>query len=871
MQNAPNMMNPKVEPAGGAPSSWVVLKFGGTSVATAANWSFIAGVVRKRVDEGHRVLVVHSAIAGVSNVLEAIATRPLSMDVGGAVAEIEDRHLALAGELGLDGRELLAAELGELKQLSTGITLVGDAGPKAHARLMALGELMSTRLGAAYLAHVGLGATWLDARLHLGCVPPRGTPDARAFLSAECAFDHDPKLRAALDETGTVLLTQGFIASNPRGETVLLGRGGSDTSAAYFGAKIGAARVEIWTDVPGMFSADPRLVPDARLLRVLDYDEAQEIATTGAKVLHPRCIAPVRHARIPMWVLGTSRPDLPGTVIGPVSSDVPQVKAVSVKTGIVLVSMETVGMWQQVGFLADAFACFKKNGLSIDLVSTSETEVTVSLDPTGNVLEDAVLDALKADLSEICGVRVVSDCATVSLVGRKIRSILPRLGPALELFGDHRMHLVSQAASDLNLSFVVDEDDAKRLARDLHALLIRRDDDVFGPRWKDLFQEREEPRRTSQPWWVEARERLVEIAARGPAFVYDRATLERMATRLTGMKAVDRVLFAMKANPNPGVLAVFERLGLGFECVSPGELARVFELFPGIDPGRVLFTPNFAPREEYDAALRRGVRVTLDNLYPLRQWPDLFAGKELFVRLDLGHGRGHHAHVRTAGEHSKFGVPLAEIDELADLARRAGARVVGLHSHSGSGVMSPDAWADTASRLAAAADAFPEVSVLDLGGGLGVPDTHLGEPLDVDGVGASLEAVRAAYPRFGIWLEPGRFLVAQAGVLVARVTQVKGKAEQRYVGIETGMNSLIRPALYGAWHEIVNLSRFGEPADSCVTVVGPICETGDVLGNDRWMPEPRGGDVLLIGNAGAYGRAMSSHYNLREPAREELV
>lgn len=161
--------------------------------------------------------------------------------------------------------------------------------------------------------------------------------------------------------------------------------------------------------------------------------------------------------------------------------------------------------------------------------------------------------------------------------------------------------------------------------------------------------------------------------------------------------------------------------------------------------------------------------------------------------------------------------------------------------------------------------------VLDLGGGLGVPASHQGEPLDIEAIDASLAAIRGAYPRFEIWLEPGRFLVAQGGVLVARVTQVKGKSELRYVGIETGMNSLIRPALYGAWHEIVNLTRLGEPVDACVTVVGPICETGDVLGSERWMPDPREGDVLLVGNAGAYGRAMSSSYNLREPAREVVI
>ncbi len=143
--------------------------------------------------------------------------------------------------------------------------------------------------------------------------------------------------------------------------------------------------------------------------------------------------------------------------------------------------------------------------------------------------------------------------------------------------------------------------------------------------------------------------------------------------------------------------------GLNFECVSPGEIARVLDVLPKIDRRRVLFTPNFAPREEYERALEQGVWVTLDNLYPLRHWPKTFKGRDLFIRIDTGQGRGHHEHVRTAGAHSKFGVPLFEIDELVELAKKAGARIVGLHAHTGSGVLAPDAWLDTGRQLLNAA------------------------------------------------------------------------------------------------------------------------------------------------------------------------
>src|SRR5690606_19405679 len=283
---------------------------------------------------------------------------------------------------------------------------------------------------------------------------------------------------------------QGFIASDEAGDTVLLGRGGSDTSASYIAAKLQARRLEIWTDVPGMFSANPRSVPTARLLQALEYDEAQEIASSGAKVLHPRCIMPVKQYGIPLYVHATQTPDLQGTVItthgGTLAA---QVKAVTIKKNITLVQMETVGMWHSVGFLADAFSVFKNHGLSIDLVSTAETSVTVSLDPAANGIDKAALEALTEDLSKLCRVPVIGPCAAGSLVGRNIRAILHRLGDALELFEEQKIYLVTQAANDLNITFVIDEAQGDRLVARLHEIAIRKmtADRVLGPTWEELY------------------------------------------------------------------------------------------------------------------------------------------------------------------------------------------------------------------------------------------------------------------------------------------------------------------------------------------------------------------------------------------------
>jgi diaminopimelate decarboxylase/aspartate kinase len=164
-----------------------------------------------------------------------------------------------------------------------------------------------------------------------------------------------------------------------------------------------------------------------------------------------------------------------------------------------------------------------------------------------------------------------------------------------------------------------------------------------------------------------------------------------------------------------------------------------------------------------------------------------------------------------------------------------------------------------------------EVRVIDVGGGLGVPERADQPGVDLAKLDTLLAAVRAEHPGLEVWLEPGRYLVAAAGVLLARVTQLKQKGGVRFVGVATGMNSLIRPALYGSYHEIANLTRLDEPATELVNVVGPICESADVLGHDRLLPVTQAGDVLLIANAGAYGHVMSSHYNLRDPAVELIL
>jgi diaminopimelate decarboxylase/aspartate kinase len=856
---------------------FVVLKFGGTSVDSREDWETIEAAARAVLEQGQRPVLVCSALSGVTNQLERLLSATLTGTQKPVLDELMARHVAMAEELAVELPQDARDRLAELEKLLLGAQLTGELTPRVRAKAMAVGELLSTSLGAAFLSKRGLNARWADARDHLVSGVGERTP--AAFLSAACEAEPDEGLVADFGGDGVdVVVTQGFIARHPKSaDTVLLGRGGSDTSAAYFAAKLSAARCEIWTDVPGVYTASPRDVPQARLLRALDYDEAQEIATMGAKVLHPRCLLPVKKRAIPLHIRCTQRPDVSGTVISQTSTSDARVKSISAKSGVMLVSMTTLGMWQQVGFLADAFAAFKNHGVSVDLVSTSEANVTVSFDLSSHSLEQDELDALIDELNTICNAELIGPCAAISLVGRRIRAILHKLGPALKVFEEQRIHLVSQAASDLNLTFVCDEDQAERLVRRLHALIFddeEKNDVVLGPTWAELFGDEEEAVAAAHfvdTWWNQQKDALLDIAQAGtPAYVYDRTTLSDGAQSLTALKSIDRVFFAIKANPHVEILRLFEGLGLGFECVSQGELEHVFDNLDGLAPDRVLFTPNFAPREEYVAAFERGVRVNVDNLEAIRQWPDVFRGQHVLLRLDPGRGRGHHAYVRTAGAQSKFGIAPEELAVAADLLRKHDVTVVGLHAHAGSGIRQPDSWQQTARFLHQARERFPDVRALDLGGGLGVVEKPGQSPLDLEALDASLSAVKSAHPDVELWLEPGRFLVSTAGVLLAQVTQTKQKGHVSYVGLDAGMHTLIRPALYGAYHEIVNLSRLEAPSDEVAHVVGPICETGDTLGYRRRLPRSEAGDVFLIATAGAYGQAMSSRYNLRGPAREIL-
>ncbi len=686
----------------------IVIKFGGTSVSSRLTWNNIAAITRQHITQGVQPVIVCSALTQISNKLEKSLDAALLDEHQSIYTDIVQSHQKLADDLEVS-IELIQQDLHQLNQWLTGIALLKQTPAKTHAQVLSLGELMMTRLGHAFLQQQGINSKWYDARTLLTSTPVLGG-DQVNYLSARCNSDYDSQLvEEFLGSKADAIITQGFFAANPQGETVLLGRGGSDTSAGLLAGKLQAQRCDIWTDVPGIYTANPHQLPHARLLKQLNYDEAQEIASMGAKVLHPNCIPPVRQANIPMYVKFTQMPEHSGTLIShDIDEAAPLIKSIQVKHSILLISIDTLNMWHQVGFLADVFTAFKKHGFSVDLLSSSEFNVTLSLDVNAKIHDRPAINALLADLNEFGRAKLIEPCSAVSLVGHHIRAVLPHLGPALEVFHAKQVYLMSLASNNLNLTFVVDESQADKLCQELHHLLIENNPQTFyySKSWHEEFGK---PQQRPQPWWEEERDRLLTLAASSsPCYVYHSATQAQRAQQLKQIKAIDCFFYAIKANPFPSILKTLEREGVGFECVSIQELELVLKLFPDIDRQRILFTPNFAPKTEYEQALRLGCHITIDNLYLLQQWPQLFKNREVILRIDPGSGAGHHKHVSTAGNESKFGITQNDLGQILQLVKQHQIEVIGLHAHSGSGILTADLWQQTALMLAALTDQFPK-------------------------------------------------------------------------------------------------------------------------------------------------------------------
>jgi len=360
-----------------------------------------------------------------------------------------------------------------------------------------------------------------------------------------------------------------------------------------------------------------------------------------------------------------------------------------------------------------------------------------------------------------------------------------------------------------------------------------------------------------------------------PLYVYDAEIVRQQYRTLRDAITYPdtRFFYACKANRNHDILKVLQAEGCGLEAVSQDEVAA--GLRAGIRAENIVYTCSFVDKEELQFVINQGIMINIDSLTQLEWYGQMNPGGRVSLRINQGIGHGGHEHLITGGPDSKFGIDIAQLDEARRIAAQYNLHIVGVHQHIGSLILDPQIFMKAIRKLLETARLFENLEFIDFGGGFGVPYKETDEPLDMALLGKlisdELEQFASSYSRVQFRFEPGRYLVAESGVLLATVTDIKETPYHTFVGIDSGFNHLIRPAMYGSYHQIINASRATAEKTKKVWLVGNICESADILARDRELPECQRGDTIATLGAGAYGYAMSFFYNGRKQPEEVLV
>lgn len=440
------------------------MKFGGTSVADAAAFANVSAIAK--VAEKKQPVVVVSAIAGFTNALLASVEKARAGDSRPAARLLDEqfeRHTAISSELlGVSGRSAFEAAIADarrdIRQLLKIIAAYPVTSPPLQDEIVAYGELLSSQLLSAVLRERGLPARYLDAREcvktdeNYGSATPLAVTMSLAFETIQ-----------AIIEAGEIPVLGGFIGSTEKGVTTTLGRGGSDYSAAIIGASLNAREIQIWTDVSGVLTADPRVVPEAQTIPVLSYQEAAELAYFGAKVLHPKTIQPAIEKNIPVRVCNSHAPGDAGTMIVGQSKAAPQtVKAIAHKNGITTVQVTSARMLGAYGFLRALFAVFARHQTAVDVVTTSEVSVSLSIDDVSQ------LPVIISELEQLGTVEIEEQRTIVSVIGEGLRGTPGIAARVFSTIAGINVSMISVGASSVNLTFMVDQVHAAEVIQRLH-------------------------------------------------------------------------------------------------------------------------------------------------------------------------------------------------------------------------------------------------------------------------------------------------------------------------------------------------------------------------------------------------------------------
>jgi len=445
----------------------IVMKFGGTSVADAKAIGRVSGIIKSRLER--RPVVVVSAVGHITDhlvTLSEVAAMKNRGKVEASIAAILAKHKEIMEELGVSQTESLQKAVQEaedhLKSVCATIMQAGEVAKYIMDELLSIGEFLSANIVSAHLQSIGIDSCMADAReiMVTNCQFGKAQP-----MFAKSA-DKAKQVLLPLAEKNIVPVTQGFVGRDSYGRTTTLGRGGSDYSATLIGAMLNAEKVEIWSDVDGVLTADPSLVPDAKRIRYMSFREAAELAYFGAKVLHPSTILPAVERGIPVYVLNSMRPEDCGTKIAESVSvnggNGCIVKSIAYKENISVIAITSTRMLMAHGFMATIFDIFNRYQTSVDLVSTSEVSVSITVDNAEK------LNEIKRELGRFAQVEVQHNKAIVCLVGEQMRKTPGMPARIFSAVQDVEIHLISQGASEINISFVIDESLLPQVVTRLH-------------------------------------------------------------------------------------------------------------------------------------------------------------------------------------------------------------------------------------------------------------------------------------------------------------------------------------------------------------------------------------------------------------------
>ena len=445
----------------------IVMKFGGSSVESAAAIARVAAIVAARL--ARKPVVVVSAMGKTTNLLLEIANQAVAGHRERALTQLDELEQFHDKEGGAS--QVVFAHFAELRELVKGLAIMGEFTPRATDAISDFGERLSSLVVTAQFREHGLDAVHVDSRQVI-------LTDTRHTHAAPLFPESYEKLAAvipALAEAGKVVVMGGFIGSTRDGVTSTLGRGGSDFTASIVGAGVGAEEIQIWTDVDGMLTCDPRIVAGGHRIKTCSFTEAAELAYFGAKVLHPATVVPAIEKNIPVMILNSRRPEVQGTrIVGESVASTNPVKSIACKQNITVVNIQSSRMLMAHGFLRRIFEVFDRFETPVDVVSTSEVSVSLTIDSTAN------LDSILSELREFSEVSAENSNALISLVGENIRSTSGVSARAFNAIRDVNIRMISQGASVLNISFVVAQSDLKRSVQLLHTeFFTHLDPEVF--------------------------------------------------------------------------------------------------------------------------------------------------------------------------------------------------------------------------------------------------------------------------------------------------------------------------------------------------------------------------------------------------------